>query len=185
MSRPRNSPPQASKSRQPPFIAALLRMAYQAARRRQLKAQEQSGFGDLNQAHLNVLVYPPPDGVRPSELAERTFMTKQAMNYLLGQLEALGYIERKTDKHHRRRLVFLTRRGWRVFETQWAAMQGLEEEWAAVIGKRRFDEFMSVLMELSELGSKEAVKSESEATAVTEDLSTRRAGKPLRAHAKK
>ena len=36
------------------------------------------------------MVYPHPDGVRPNDLAERINMTKQATNYLLGQLEALG-----------------------------------------------------------------------------------------------
>ena len=52
--------------RQPPFVAGLLRMAYQAARRRQMEVQIAKGFSDLTQAHLSVLVYPPPDGVRPS-----------------------------------------------------------------------------------------------------------------------
>jgi DNA-binding MarR family transcriptional regulator len=44
-------------------------------------------------------------------------MTKQAMNYLLGQLEARGYIERRAEKGSSRRLVFLTNRGWQVRET--------------------------------------------------------------------
>ena len=37
-------------------------------------------------------------GVRPAELAERCFMTKQAMNYLLRDLEDRGYIERRAEK---------------------------------------------------------------------------------------
>src|SRR6476659_2392201 len=81
-----------------PQTGALLRMAYQVTRKHQLEALKKGGFGDLNQALLNVMVYPHPDGVRPSDLAERINMTKQATNYLLGQLEALGYIERKTQK---------------------------------------------------------------------------------------
>ena len=32
--------------------------------------------------------------MRPSELYARTGMTKQALNYLLGQMEALGYLTR-------------------------------------------------------------------------------------------
>ena len=138
----------APPKRQPPFIGALLRMAYQAARRRQLQAQRESGFSDLNQAHLSVLVYPPPDGVRPTKLAEQTYMTKQAVNYLLGQLEALGYVERRAEKGRSRRLVYLTSRGWKVFETQWQSMQQLELEWAAIIGKKRFEVFMDTLREL-------------------------------------
>ena len=133
----------------PPYVAALLRMAYQQARERQLEARAKRGFSDLNQALLSVLVYPPPDGERPSDLAERTNMTKQAMNYLLNQLEQLGYVERRANQRGRR-LVYLTKKGWAVFETQWNAMQKLEDEWAKKIGKKRFADFLGVLQELSE-----------------------------------
>jgi DNA-binding MarR family transcriptional regulator len=137
--------------RRPPFVAGLLRMTYQAARTRQLQVQYEHGFTDLTQAHLNVLVFPPPDGVRPTELAERCFMTKQAMNYLLGELEARGYIERRSKKGRRSVLVYLTRRGWKFFETQWVAMKQLEDEWSVVFGKKAFDEFLQILRHLSSL----------------------------------
>jgi len=147
-SRTRSATGEATTTRKPPFVGALLRMAYQAARRRQFRAHIERGFNDLTQAHLNVLAYPPPDGIRPTDLAERTYMTKQAMNYLLIQLESLGYIERRAEKARGRRLVFLTRRGWQVFETQWASMQQLEAEWAAIVGQSRFDEFTRTLRQL-------------------------------------
>lgn len=133
-------------------------MTYQVTRRRWVKALMEHGFTDLNQAHLIVFQYPPPDGVRPTDLADRAYMTKQAMNYLLGQLESLGYVERRAEKGRRRRLVFLTRRGWQVFETQWATLQQLEAEWAAILGKKRFNEFMSALRQLSSLDSKGGVQ---------------------------
>jgi DNA-binding MarR family transcriptional regulator len=126
-------------------------MTYRVARRRQLQVQFEHGFSDLTQAHLNVLVFPPPDGVRPSELAERCFMTKQAMNHLLGELEDRGYIARRSEKGRRSVLVFLTRRGWRFFETQWAAMKQLEDEWSAIIGRKPFNEFLGTLRRLSSL----------------------------------
>src|SRR5689334_395063 len=88
----------ASPARSTALIGALLRMAYQTTRRRQFGALVERGFTDLNQALLNVLVYPYPHGVRPSDWAERTYMTRQAMNYLLGQLEALGYVERRAEE---------------------------------------------------------------------------------------
>ena len=53
----------------PPSAAALLRMTYQGIRERQFAAVIAKGFGDLNQPLLNVFHYPPPDRVRPSELA--------------------------------------------------------------------------------------------------------------------
>jgi hypothetical protein len=63
-------------------------------------------------AHLNVFRYPGPDGTRPSKLAARLRMTKQAVNYLLGELERLGYLERRPDRDDARsKRIALTRRG--------------------------------------------------------------------------
>jgi len=132
-----------------PNVGALLRMAYQVARERQFTALIEKGFGDLNQALLNVFLYPSPDRVSPSTLAERANMTKQAMNYLLGQLEALGYIERRAERKNGRRLVFLTRRGWQVVDTILTAVSEVEAEWKSVLGQRRFGEFMNMLRKLS------------------------------------
>lgn len=131
-----------------PFVGALLRLAYQIARKHQLQALKQNGFEDLNQALLSVMVYPHPDGVRPSDLAERINMTKQATNYLLGQLEALGYVERKAVNGSSRRLVFLTRRGWQSIEVHRKAVLDLEAKWAKAVGQKRFDQFKQTLSEL-------------------------------------
>ena len=138
-----------------PYIGAYLRWAFRIVRQRILQGLMERGFTDLNQAHLFVFQYPPPDGVRLTDVAERAFMTKQAINYLLVQLEALGYIERRAERGRSRRLVFLTRRGWQVFETVWGTMQQLEAEWMAILGKKRFDEFRSTLQELSSLDPKD------------------------------
>src|SRR5262245_1487631 len=132
----------------PPTAGALLRMTYQGIRQRQFAAVIEKGFDDLNQPLLNVFLYPPPDRMRPTELAERANMTKQAMNYLLGQLEARGYIERRAERGSSRRLVFLTKRGWQVRETILNVVTEIEAEWTSVLGQRRFDEFMNTLRTL-------------------------------------
>ena len=49
-----------------------------------LAALHERGFDDLDAAHLNVFQYPGPEGARPSELAARLRISKQALNYLLG-----------------------------------------------------------------------------------------------------
>ena len=145
-----NSSPSATGSAQRQIlVGALLRTTYQVTRERQFRALIEHGFGDLNQSLLSVMVYPYPDRARPGELAERTNMTKQAMNYLLGQLETLGYIERRAEKGNSRRLVFLTRRGWQAVETIRAAVKEVEAEWAAVLGQKRFDELIEMLRQLS------------------------------------
>ena len=53
-----------------------------------LAGLHERGFTDLVAAHLDVFQYPGPENQRPLELATQTRMTKQALNYLLGQLAA-------------------------------------------------------------------------------------------------
>ncbi|MEJ0078259.1 MAG: MarR family transcriptional regulator [Alphaproteobacteria bacterium] len=142
-----------------PNLGALLRTAYQVIRDRQIAVLREKGFGDLNQPLMNVFLYPGPDRTRPSELAARINMTKQAMNYLLGQLEELGYIERRAEGKNGRRLVYLTKRGWQVRETILAAVKEVEAEWASILGQHRFGEFMNALRQVSPLGNTAASRS--------------------------
>ena len=79
-----------------------MRMPVDEIRRRMLAALHEQGFDDLIPAHLIVLRWPGPDGLRPVEVAEQTGMSKQALNYLLGQLEETGYLERVDDPDDRR-----------------------------------------------------------------------------------
>src|SRR6476646_7066203 len=79
----------------PPLIGALLRIPWEAVQRHMLERLHQRGFDDFDAAYLNVFQYPGPQGARPSELAARLRMTKQAVNYQLGELERLGSLERE------------------------------------------------------------------------------------------
>src|SRR5215831_15627662 len=81
----------------PPLIGALLRMPFENVRDRMLAGLHERGFGDLVAAHLDVFQYPGPENQRPSELAKRARISKQALNYLLGQLELRRYLERRQD----------------------------------------------------------------------------------------
>src|ERR1700761_785451 len=85
-----------------PLLGALMRMPVDEIRNRMLKALHEQGFDDLIPAHLIVLRWPGPDGLRPVEIAGQTGMSKQALNYLLGQLEETGYLERVDDPDDRR-----------------------------------------------------------------------------------
>src|SRR3954453_19030667 len=92
----------------PPLIGALLRMPWEVVRQRMLERLHERGFDDLDVPPLNVLQDPGPAGVRPSELAARVRVSKQALNYLLGQLQRLGYLERLVDEQDlRSRRIFL------------------------------------------------------------------------------
>src|SRR5581483_3473269 len=96
----------------PPMIGALMRMPWEAVVQRMLQALHASGFDDIDGPQLSVLLWPGPDGMRPSDLAARMRITKQALNYLLGDLERLGYLRREPDPDDRRaRRIALTERG--------------------------------------------------------------------------
>jgi DNA-binding MarR family transcriptional regulator len=83
-------------------------------------------------------------------------MSKQAVNYLLGELERLGYLERRADPDDRRsRRVALTRRGERAAHTIRDAVRELERDWERQLGRRRFAQLRSLLLELNQLTSPE------------------------------
>lgn len=135
----------------PPLIGALLRMPWELVRRRMLARLHERGFDDLDVPHLNLLLYPGPQGARPSELAARRGLSKQAVNYLLGELERLGYLERRADPEDRRsKRVTLTSRGELAAHTIRDAVRELERDWEAQLGTERFAQLRDLLLELNE-----------------------------------
>jgi DNA-binding MarR family transcriptional regulator len=122
----------------PPLIGALLRQPWEAVQRRMLERLHDHGFDDLDAAHLNVFQYPGPQGAKPSELATRLRVTKQALNYLLGELERLDYLERRPDPDDlRSKRVALTKRGTSVAMVMRDAVAEMEREWARQLGQLR------------------------------------------------
>jgi DNA-binding MarR family transcriptional regulator len=124
-------------------------MPLEIVQERTLEALHDRGFDDLAAAHLVVLRYPGPQGRRPSEIAAGSGRTKQATNYLLGQLEQLGYLERGDDPEDRRsRRVYLTARGVEAAMTMREAIAGVETEWADQLGTDDFERLRSLLSSL-------------------------------------
>jgi DNA-binding MarR family transcriptional regulator len=134
----------------PPLIGALLRMPWEQVQRRMLARLHEHGFDDLDAPHLNLLLYPGPQGARPSELAAKRGMSKQAVNYLLGELERLGYLQRRADPADgRSKRVVLTRCGERAANTIRDAVHEIEQEWEKQLGQRRFAQLRGLLLELN------------------------------------
>lgn len=107
------------------------------------------GFTDLVAAHVDVWRYPGPENQRPSQLAAQTRMTKQALNYLLGQLEQLGYLTRETDPGDQRsKRVRLTPRGNAATRAIYEIVQEVETEWEQQLGPRKFGQLRRILTEL-------------------------------------
>src|SRR6478609_10545138 len=131
----------------PPLIGALLRMPWESVQRRMLERLHEGGFDDLEAAHLTVFQYPGPQGARPSDLAVQLRISRQALNYLLGQLERLGYLERRADADDRRsKRIALTHRGELVVRVIREAVAELETTWSRQLGPKRFAELRTLLL---------------------------------------
>jgi DNA-binding MarR family transcriptional regulator len=135
----------------PPLIGALLRMPWETVHERMLSGLRQRGFDDLIAPHLTVLQYPGPENMRPADLATRTRMTKQALNYLLGQMEELGYVERAPDSIDQRfKRIRLTPRGRAAGAAMREIVSEVEAEWSQKLGPRQFDQLRDLLVRLGE-----------------------------------
>ncbi|MFL5860574.1 MAG: MarR family winged helix-turn-helix transcriptional regulator [Solirubrobacteraceae bacterium] len=114
-----------------------------------LAGLHQRGYTDLIAAHLNVLQYPGPDNVRPSDLAARTRMSKQALNYLLGQLQELGYLTRKEDDTDQRsKRIHLTPQGHAAITAIRDIVEEVEADWEQQLGARKLAQLRDLLTQL-------------------------------------
>ena len=130
----------------PPYVGALLRQCLEHVRARMEADIKAAGFTDLQAAHLAVFSFPPPEGMRPSDLARRLRMSRQATNHIIGQLEALGYLERRAERRGERRRIYLTPK------VVHATLLEIQTEWAPEIRPARFGDFMATLRRLAARG---------------------------------
>ena len=133
-----------------PLVGALLRIPWEDLRRRQLEGLRDRGFNDLHEAYLSVFHWPGPQGLRPSELAARRGMTRQALNHLLRQLEDAGYLTRSVHAGHGRETrIHLSRRGVALGRALREIVIEVEHEWSAHLGQDRFEQLRGLLTELA------------------------------------
>jgi DNA-binding MarR family transcriptional regulator len=135
----------------PPLIGALLRVPWEAVQEHMLARLHAEGFADFDASYLTVFRYPSPEGERPSELAARRRVSKQALNHLLGQLEQRGYLRRDPDPEDgRSKRISLTPRGAKAVAIIRQAVTEMEDQWAERLGPERFEQLRSLLQELNE-----------------------------------
>lgn len=127
-----------------------MRMPLDAVLARILLDLHRGGFTDLVPAHMVVLRYPGPENRRPSELAAEAGMTKQAMNYLLGQMQRRGYLTRDDDPEDQRfKRVHLTERGHAAARTIRESVAEIEAEFEQELGAAPFDQLRQLLIRLN------------------------------------
>jgi DNA-binding MarR family transcriptional regulator len=134
-----------------PLIGPLLRAPLQAIRARMLDGVAAAGYHDIGAAHFNILQHPTPEGLRPSEVAARAQMTKQAANRLIRHLERRGYLTLEPDASDQRaRILRLTEKGRALIAIIRAVVEEVEAEWSQRLGRHRFETLRGLLRELGE-----------------------------------
>jgi len=134
------------------YIGAMLRVVWQWVRDQLYAGVVAAGYDDLNAAHVGLWRYPGLDGLRPSQLADQSGITKQSVNDLLGHLERHEYLERVPDSADGRvRVIRLTSKGRRLEQTIYAEARTAQMRIAEILGPRRFAQLHSSLERLTEL----------------------------------
>jgi DNA-binding MarR family transcriptional regulator len=91
------------------------------------------------------------DRGRPSDLAAEAGITRQAMNYLLGQLEQLGYIVRRDDPDDlRSKRVELTERGEALRRAIRASVTAIEHDLEEELGRAPYAQLRELLLQLND-----------------------------------
>src|SRR5436305_7274799 len=135
----------------PPMIGALLRVPLEAVHRHMLERLHENGFEDFDQAYMPLFHYPGPQGLRPTDIAAQLGISKQALNYLLRELERLDYLELEPHPDDlRAKRVVLTDRGAAAALVVRDAVREMEARWTKQVGAKRCAELRPPLVELNQ-----------------------------------
>jgi DNA-binding MarR family transcriptional regulator len=122
-------------------MAQLLRIPFQALVTELHERLEKVGYGDIRPTHTLIFALVSAEGIRLTELAERSQLTKQLVNYLVTAMEERGYVERIPDPTDgRAKLVRLTQRGQEAVAAGAKIIESIEQEWAGLIGEQTMTE---------------------------------------------
>ncbi len=129
-----------------PMLGARLRMAAEAVHAAIYRQLVDLGFGDIRPGHFALLKFPGPHRARPTELAARVGLSKQALNPLLNELETMGYLRRVQDDGDRRgRVVDLTPRGMAMVRALRETLEAIEARLCERVGEEAYTQFLQVL----------------------------------------
>lgn len=147
-SRKKHVMPAAARQPITPMIGSLLRLPREHVVARMLAEVNGHGF-DVSETELGVFMYPGPDGRRPIELAKQCHTSRQAMNYVLAELERRGYVERHAGPTSKSTVVRMTDKGGEMLALMRSCVATVEQEWIGHLGAQRFHALRETLHDLS------------------------------------
>ena len=134
-----------------PYVGAMLRLVWQWVWEQIYAGVGEAGYDDVNPAHIALFRYPSLDGLRPSEVAAQSQITKQSVNDLVGHLEKHGYVVRTPDPADgRARVLRLTAKGRRLETTINHQARAAELGIAEMLGPRQFTQLRRALEQLTQ-----------------------------------
>lgn len=132
-------------------IGQLLVRLLSEFRRELSEPMAERGYGDIRRPHLQIWGNLAGQGRRLTELASRAELSLSATSELVNELESLGYLHRVPDPSDgRAKLIVPTARGAEALEAAADRVAEIEQHWARLVGRDRFDEACYVLDELLE-----------------------------------
>lgn len=134
----------------PPSVVALLRIVWEDAIVEVYDGLLAAGFDDIRPAQRMLIRDVLTAGLRPTDLAARLGMSKQATNDVLRDFEACGYITLVPDPDDgRAKRIQATERGTALVQTASQISSDIADRWAERVGRRRFAQFQGVLEDLA------------------------------------
>jgi DNA-binding MarR family transcriptional regulator len=127
-------------------VGSMLRSAWTELIDEVFEQLAAAGFADLRPVHRPILRDVLTSNLRPSELAARLGLSKQAANDLVREFEAKGYITLEPDPDDgRAKRIIATDRGREAGDTAQAASNAVGRRWAELVGEERYAVFEGVL----------------------------------------
>jgi len=131
-------------------LAPAVRAASQAMVAAKMAHLRAAGFEGVTPAIASLVPLLRAEGVRPTILAQRSGVTKQAMTQLVRELEARGYVERATDPADGRgSIIRLTPEGLALSQACADALTALEDTAVASLGRQRLAQLQHDLAQLA------------------------------------
>ncbi|WP_025273176.1 MarR family winged helix-turn-helix transcriptional regulator [Haloglycomyces albus] len=123
-----------------------LGMSYQLLLAEFVSRMNEAGYGDLRPIHGYTFQILKDGGMTSSDLAQKLGITKQGSGQIVDYLAQRGYVERRPHPGGgRRKLIFVTDRGWEHLRTAGRLLHELEAELAQHVGTSAMTELRAQL----------------------------------------
>lgn len=111
--------------------------------------QQEQGYGDIRDPHLQIFGNIRTGGIRLTTLAARAQLSLAATSELVNDLAALGYLIRRPDPQDgRAKLIELTDRGRSLLSDAGDRVADIEARWSAVVGAADFAHMCATMQRL-------------------------------------